>query len=53
MTVADRSQLENDQRTYGQAQNRGYGQSYAAAGREPQGGDLWSPERYRAALAAR
>lgn len=53
MTVADRSQLETDGRSYGFRQYPGdRQQSYADAGQQATG-ELWSPERYRAAIASR
>jgi rare lipoprotein A len=49
MTTPDRSQL----RSYGQVQDQDIRQSYADAGSQAGSGELWSPERYRAAIAAR
>ena len=53
MTVADRARLETEGRSYGARPYPGGGQSYADAGPLQAGGELWSPEQYRAALASR
>ncbi|WP_244534561.1 septal ring lytic transglycosylase RlpA family protein [Hyphomicrobium sp. CS1GBMeth3] len=53
MTVADRSHIEGYGQAYGQPQQQAYRQSYADTGRQPGSGELWSPEQYRAAIAAR
>ena len=53
MTVADRSQFESYDQGYGQREASAYRQSYADVGRERAGGEMWSPERYRAAIATR
>lgn len=53
MTVADRSQFESYDQGYGRGEGQAHGQSYANAGQQRAGGEMWSPERYRAAIAAR
>lgn len=53
MTVADRAQFEGNGHPSRQTVGGPYRQSYADAGGENPSDELWSPERYRAAIAAR
>lgn len=55
MTLAERSEIQGYGDPYGQTPSarQGNRQSYAEAGSQSGGGELWSPERYRAAIAAR
>jgi hypothetical protein len=48
MSVAERQPAQQ----FGVSQGQDYGRSYADAGPQA-GGELWSPERYRAASLAR